>query len=122
MISSPSSDEAAPERPTYANATARHPSSTATITPGAPSVAQLSPLLGAPSLRPCTSLHQLTFADWTPTWEDGDDKAPRMEESKDTDSDINGSNKTKQDNASEVDDTAAAAHMVNVLNIDATLV
>ncbi len=113
MASSPSSNGAAPGRSTYADATARHLSSPATTTPGAPSVAQLSPLLGTLSLHQRTSLRQLTFADWTPVWNHGDDKAPGTDESKDTNSDINGTNETKQDNASEVNDTAAVAHVVN---------
>jgi hypothetical protein len=113
MASSPSSDKAAPECPTYANAMACHPGSTATTTPGAPSNVQLSPLLGALSLHPRTSPHQLTFADWTLDWDNGDNKAPGTDESKDTNLDINGTNETKQDNAFVIDDTVAAAHVVN---------
>jgi hypothetical protein len=120
VASSPSSDKAAPECPTYANATACHPGSTATTTSEAPFFALLSPLLSAPSLCPRTSLHQLTFADWTPAWDDRDNEAPGTDKSKNTNSDINGTNKTKQDNASAVDDTAAVAHMVNAHAADNT--
>ncbi len=93
---------------TYADAMACLPDST--TTPGAPSVSHLSPLLGPPSLRPRTSLRQLTFADWTSDWDDKDNTAPGMDESMDTALDINGTDKPKQDDASEVDDTVVMAH------------
>ena len=55
----------------------------------------------------------MTFVDWNPDWDDGNDKADGTEESKDTDSDIGGTEETKQDEASTVDNTAAAAPVVN---------
>jgi hypothetical protein len=55
----------------------------------------------------------MTFADWNPDWDNGDDEANGTEESKDTDSDIGGTEETKQDEASTVDNTAAAAPVVN---------
>jgi hypothetical protein len=100
-------------RPTYADATARPPGPSVTSTPGAPSVSQLLPLLGMPSLRPRTSLRPLTFMDWNPELNDGNDKAGGMEESKDDDLEVSGTAKTKQDDVPAVKDTKAAALEVN---------
>ncbi len=117
MASSPSSDEAAPERPTYADATARPPGSTVTLTPRAPPIAQLLPLLGMPSLRPHTSLFQLTFADWNPDWDNGEDDANDTEGSNAA-PDLGGTEETKQDNAVAVDDNKAAAPEANAHTAD----
>jgi hypothetical protein len=110
---STSDNEAATERPTYADATARPQGSSVISTSGAPSVAQLLPLLGTPSLCPRSSLRQLTFVDWNPEWDDGNNEADGTGESKDNDSDLGSTKETKLDNASAVDDTAAVAPMIN---------
>jgi hypothetical protein len=55
----------------------------------------------------------MTFADWDPDWDNGDDKAGGTEESKDTDLDIGGTKVTKQDKATTVDNNAVALPMVN---------
>ncbi len=76
-------------------------------------MAQLSPLLGTPSLHPRTSLCQMTFADWDWDWDSRDDEAGGTKESKDTNSDISSTKETKQDEASTVDNNTAAAPVVN---------
>jgi hypothetical protein len=60
----------------------------------------------------------MTFVDWNPDWDDGNDKADGTEESKDTDSDIGGTEETKQDEASTVNNTVAAAPVVNAHTAD----
>jgi hypothetical protein len=99
--------------PTYTDATARPPGPSVTSNPGAPSIAQLLPLLGTPSLRPGTSLCPLTFADWNLEWKDGNDKAGETEESNDDDLEVSGTAETKQDDVPAVEDTKAAALAVN---------
>ncbi len=117
MAGSPSSDKAAPECPTYADATACPPGSTVTLTPRTPPIAQLLPLLGTLSLRPRTSIRQLTFAGWNPDWDDGDDNANNTEGSNDA-PDLAGAKETKQDNAAAVDDNKAAGPKSNAHTAD----
>ncbi len=117
MAGSPSIDEAAPERPTYADATARPPGSTATPTPGPPPIAQLLPLLGTPSLRPRTSLRQLTFADWNPDWDNGNNNANNTKGFNNA-PDLRGTKETKQDDAAAVDDNEVAAPKANAHTAD----
>jgi hypothetical protein len=103
---SPASDNADTPPASYAAATAPPPGST--TTPRAHPVAQPSPLCGMPSLRPRTTLRQVDLTDWTPNWDDNDDAAPSTGDLKESDLEIHGTEETKLDDASAVDDTAAA--------------
>ncbi len=102
---SPASDNADTPPASYAAATACPPGST--TTPRAHPVAQPSPLRGMPSLRPRTTLRQVDLTDWTPNWDNDDDAAPSTRDLKESDSEIHGTEETKLDDASAVDDTAA---------------
>jgi hypothetical protein len=103
---SPASDNADTPLASYATATARPPGST--TTPRAHPVAQPSPLHGMPLLCPGTTLQQVNLTDWTPNWDDNDDAAPSTGNLKESDSEIHGTKETKLEDASAVDDTAAA--------------
>ena len=70
-------------RTTYADAATRPQASPAPLTP----VALLSPLQGTPSLRPRTSLRPLALPAWNPNWDD-DSNVGGTEETKDDDSPI----------------------------------
>ncbi len=109
---SPASDNADTPPASYAAATARPPGSA--TTPRAHPVAQPSPLRGMLSLRPRTILRQVDLTDWTPNWDDDDDAAPSTSNLKESDSEIHGTEETKLDNASAVEDTAAANQAPNV--------
>jgi hypothetical protein len=59
-------------------------------------------------LRPQTSLQQVDLTDWTPNWDDDDDAAPSKGNLKESDSEIHGNSETKLEDASAVNDSAAA--------------
>jgi hypothetical protein len=61
-----------------------------------------------PLLRPRTTLQQVDLTDWTPNWDDDDDAAPSTGNLKESDLEIHGTEETKLDDASAVDDTVAA--------------
>jgi hypothetical protein len=100
------SDDADTPPASYAVATARPPGST--TTPRAHPVAQPSPLCGMPLLLPQTTLRQVDLTDWTPNWDDNGNAAPSTGDLKESDSEIHGTKETKLDDASAVDNTAAA--------------
>jgi hypothetical protein len=84
-------------RPTYADAATRTP------------VALLPPLQGTPSLRPRTSLSSLrplVLPEWHPDWDDDDTKVD--DGATDDDSDVGGTEETKEDDSLVVDETAVA--------------
>ncbi len=82
----------------------------ATPAPSAP-VALLSPLQRTPSLRPRTSLRPLVLAVWQPTWDDDDNEV--NDGASDEDSDVGGTEETKDDDSPIVDKTAVADRDVN---------
>jgi hypothetical protein len=53
------------------------------------------------------------LTDWTPNWDDNDDAAPSTSDLKESDLEIHGTEETKLDSASAVDDTAAANQAPN---------
>jgi hypothetical protein len=103
---SPASENMHTSPASYATATACPLGST--TTPGTHPVAQPSPLRGMLLLRPRTTLRQVDLTDWTPNWDDDDDAAPSTGDLKKSDLEIHGTKETKLDDASAVDNTAAA--------------